>query len=154
LRAMPEVLRCVPDAQVWLVGDGSRRAELTSLSLSLGLGGVVEFLGTRRDVPQLLGWSDLFVFSTTGAEGLGTVLIEALAAELPVVATDVPACREVLDGGLWGKLVDPANPGELAAAIIFELQSRRSVDSSSLRKHLRQFAPAAMVSAYLSQDEL
>ena len=69
----------------------------------------MEFLGSRRDVPALLGQSDVFVFSTTKEEGLGTVLIEALAAGLPVVASDVPACREALEGGKWGALVPAAD---------------------------------------------
>lgn len=150
LRAMPEVLQSIPNAQVWLAGGGSLRAELTSLSLSLGLGGVVEFLGSRHDVPELLGLSDLFVFSTTQNEGLGTVLIEALAADLPIIATDVPACREALEDGIWGRLVEPANPTELAAAIVSEIQSYMSIDLSSRRNYLRRFTPDAMVSSYLS----
>ena len=55
---------------------------------------------------------DLFAFSTTEAEGFGIVLIEAMAAGLPVIASDVPACREVLADGAAGVLVPP---GEVQA---------------------------------------
>ncbi len=60
---------------------------------------------------------DVFVFSTTAEEGLGIALIEAMAAGVPVVASDVPACREVLDNGALGVLVPPGDAAALAAAI-------------------------------------
>ena len=103
--------------RVQLVGEGSRRAELERLIAAERLGGAVELLGMRRDIPELLGQIDLFVFSTTPSEGLGIALIEAMAAGVPVVASDVGACREVLDGGELGLLVPPSDPGALADAI-------------------------------------
>jgi glycosyltransferase involved in cell wall biosynthesis len=103
--------------RVQLVGEGSRRGELEQLIAAERLGGAVELLGMRRDIPELLGQIDLFVFSTTPSEGLGIALIEAMAAGVPVVASDVGACREVLDGGELGLLVPPGNPAALADAI-------------------------------------
>jgi glycosyltransferase involved in cell wall biosynthesis len=150
LKAMPAVVRAVPDVQVWLAGDGSQRAHLEKLSASLGLGKTVTFLGSRRDVPALLGQSDIFVFSTTAAEGLGTVLIEALAAGLPVVASDVPACREALASGHWGTLVTPADPAALAAALITRLQTPIAVDAIAQSDYLEQFSPPGMIAAYLA----
>ena len=64
----------------------------------------------RRDVPELVGQLDLFVFATTSDEGLGIALIEAMAVGVPVVASDVGACREVLDDGALGLLVPPGGP--------------------------------------------
>ena len=103
--------------RVQLVGEGSRRAELERLIAAERLGGAVDLLGMRRDVPELLGQMDLFAFSTTPSEGLGIALIEAMAAGVPVIASDVGACREVLDGGDLGLLVPPRDPGALADAI-------------------------------------
>ena len=103
--------------RVQLVGEGSRRAELEHLIAAERLGGAVDLLGMRRDVPELLGQMDLFAFSTTPSEGLGIALIEAMAAGVPVIASDVGACREVLDGGDLGLLVPPRDPGALADAI-------------------------------------
>ena len=60
---------------------------------------------------------DLFVFAATPDEGLGIALIEAMAAGVPVVASDVGACREVLDDGALGLLVPPGDPAALADAI-------------------------------------
>ena len=105
------------DCQVQLIGEGSRRGELEQLIAAEGVGGAVELLGMRRDIPELLGKMDLFVFSTTPSEGLGSALIEAMAAGVPVIASDVGACREVLDDGDLGLLVPPRDPGALADAI-------------------------------------
>jgi glycosyltransferase involved in cell wall biosynthesis len=150
LQAMPAVLRAVPAAQLWLAGDGSQRDRLQSLSASLGLAEVVTFLGSRQDVPALLGQSDVFVFSTTREEGLGTVLIEALAAGLPVVASDVPACQEVLAGGRWGTLVPPADPEALAAALIASLQASTAIEANGRSDYLQQFSPSCMIAAYVA----
>jgi glycosyltransferase involved in cell wall biosynthesis len=150
LKAMPAVARAVPDVQLWLAGEGSQRNRLERLSASLGLTGVVTFLGSRRDVPALLGQSDAFVFSTTLEEGLGTVLIEALAAGLPVVASDVPACHETLAGGRWGTLVPPADPEALAAALIASLQTPSVIETSERSDYLQQFSPSRMIAAYVA----
>lgn len=103
--------------RVWLIGDGSRRAEFESLIEAENLAGTVFLLGMRKDIPDLLAQMHLFAFSTTKDEGLGIALIEAMASALPVVASDVGACREVLDNGRLGILVAPADPLALANAI-------------------------------------
>ena len=88
-----------------LVGEGSKRMELESLAINLGLNVKETFLGKRFDIPELLGQADLFAFSTTPAEGFGIVLIEAMAAGLPIIASNVPACCEVLQEGDAGELL-------------------------------------------------
>jgi len=105
------------EGEVWLVGEGSRRRELEALIAAEGLHDRVHLLGMRRDVPELVGQLDLFAFATTPDEGLGSALIEAMAAGVPVVASDVGACREVLDDGALGLLVPPRDPVALADAI-------------------------------------
>ncbi|WP_411875731.1 glycosyltransferase family 4 protein [Vulcanococcus limneticus] len=98
-----------PGWQLQLVGEGPDRARLEALALELGLDPAQVFLGRRSDIPELLGQADLLAFSTTPAEGFGIVLIEAMAAGLPVIASDVPACREVLKGGVAGELLPPGD---------------------------------------------
>jgi glycosyltransferase involved in cell wall biosynthesis len=146
--SMPSVIKAIPDAQLILVGDGSLRPSLEALSVSLGVAASVSFLGSRRDVPLLLGGSDVFVFSTTWQEGLGTVLIEAMAAGLPIVASNVPACSEAVGGGRWGTLVPPADPEALAAAMIASTRELRIADSRSRREYLEKFVPARMIAGY------
>src|SRR5581483_4170091 len=115
----------------------------------LNLTAVVTFLGSRRDVPSLLGQSDVFVFSTTREEGLGTVLIEALAAGLPVVASDVPACAEALEGGRWGRLVPPGDSAALAAALIAHLQAKET-ETDACSGYLERFSPPCMIASYVA----
>ena len=106
-----------PDWQLHLVGDGPRRSELLQLIQQLGLEQQVHCLGRCDDVPARLGAAELFAFSTTAAEGFGIALVEAMAAGLPVIASDVPACREVLADGAAGVLVPPSDVEAWACAL-------------------------------------
>jgi len=118
LAAFENVVRAKPGAKLWVVGEGDRRESLERYALEHRLEASVRFLGVRRDVGELLGQVDLFAFSTTPAEGFGIAMAEAMALGLPIVATDVPACREVLDGGSCGLLVPPGDEKALAAGIL------------------------------------
>lgn len=109
LRAFAAVAPRQPQWQLQLVGEGPERPALEALAGSLGLDPTTVFLGRRSDIPELLGQADLFAFSTTAAEGFGIVLIEAMAAGLPVIASDVAACREVLRDGAAGELLPAAD---------------------------------------------
>lgn len=156
-KALPEVLSVYPAFHLNLVGDGSLRRKLEAQVIAFGLEHSVTFLGSRSDVPELLGQADLFVFSTTEQEGLGSVLLEALAAGLPIVASDVPACRELLEGGRWGALVPAREPGALAAAIIQTLDGL-SADAEgrpeNVDVYLADFTPQVMIQKYLSLAEV
>jgi glycosyltransferase involved in cell wall biosynthesis len=106
--------------QVDLVGDGSRRAEYEELSKRLDIDKQIRFLGVRRDIPELLRTWDIFVYSVNPDEGLGIALIEALASGVPVIASDVGACREVLScatHGMLGELFPHGDAERLADAI-------------------------------------
>jgi len=139
--------------EVWLIGEGSRRAEYQRLIEELGLGGVVQILGMRRDVPELLGRMDAFAFAAKPDEGLGVALIEAMAAGVPIVATNVGACREVLLDGALGELVPPGDAAAMAAAIS-RLAAAEHPDAGRLtqaRAHARStFSIDAMAAAYAS----
>lgn len=124
LAAFERVVRQRPTAKLWLVGDGNRRRELESQARALRLGDAISFLGERRQVGDLLGRADVFAFSTTEAEGFGIALAEAMAVGLPIVATDVPACREVLADGHCGLLVPPRDPAALASGILDLIEDR------------------------------
>jgi glycosyltransferase involved in cell wall biosynthesis len=101
-----------------LAGDGSRRGSLENRVAQLGLKDAVRFLGTQTNIASVLKETDIFVFSTTESEGQGIALVEAMAAGIPIVASNVGACREVLRGGQCGLLVAPHNPRELTDAIL------------------------------------
>jgi glycosyltransferase involved in cell wall biosynthesis len=125
IRAFAEVANEHPQAELWLIGDGARAAELCDLAIAEGVADRVVFWGQRSDVPELLGQMDVFAFSTTRDEGFGIALIEAMAAGLPVIASDVPACREVLGNGAAGVLVPPGDHASLGDAIYALLSSER-----------------------------
>lgn len=103
------------DVRVLLAGDGSKREALEARAAPLG--DTVRFLGPRQDIPKLLAAADVFAFAVQPEEGLGIALVEAMAAGTPIVATDVGACREVLENGRCGTLVPPRNPEALADAL-------------------------------------
>ncbi|MBE9158406.1 glycosyltransferase [Nodosilinea sp. LEGE 06152] len=105
------------NVELWLIGEGSRKSYLEKLCDRLNLSRGVKFLGTRSDVPELLGQMDVYVFSTTEAEGFGIALVEAMAASLPIVASDVAACREVLDNGKAGVLVTAKDVSVMAKVL-------------------------------------
>jgi glycogen(starch) synthase len=105
-------------AELVLVGDGPRRAELEGLARRLGIAGAVRITGfvPHEHVPALLAAGDLLVLPSRYEE-LGTVLVEALHAGLPVVASRVGGIPEVVEDGVTGLLVPPGDARALAAAI-------------------------------------
>jgi len=137
LRAWAPLAPLHPLWQLQLVGDGSDRADLERLAVELGLDPLQLFLGRRDDIGTLLGQADLFAFSTTAAEGFGIALIEAMAAGLPLLASDVPACREVLRDGSAGLLLPGGDVAAWRQALV------RLIHSPQQRQALAAAASAA-----------
>jgi sugar transferase (PEP-CTERM/EpsH1 system associated) len=117
LRAVRLVVNQVPEFHLTIVGDGPDRPSLESLCDELCLRQHVAFLGHRHDMPELLRGADLFVLSSI-TEGLPMTLLEAMAAGLPIVSTDVGGISELVRVGQTGLLVPPQSPEALAAAIL------------------------------------
>jgi len=99
-----------------LVGDGPEREALEQRARELGVSARTTFLGERADVERLLPAMDVFVLSSR-EEGIPNALLEAMAAGRPSVATAVGGTPEVLEDGVTGWLVPPADPAALAAAL-------------------------------------
>lgn len=123
IRAFAIVHKQFPNTSLWIIGDGNQKLPLQNLAKELAVENDVVFWGSRCDVPELLGQMDIYAFSTTINEGFGIALIEAMAAKLPIIATDVPACREVLAHGKAGGLISPQNPEALANQLYPLLES-------------------------------
>jgi glycosyltransferase involved in cell wall biosynthesis len=100
--------------------DGNQTPLLRATVRRLGLEGTVAFLGPRDDVADLLGAADTVVIPSRW-EGLSNVLIEAMALEAPVVASDLPTLEDAVTDGDTAILVPPADPVRLAAAIVATL---------------------------------
>jgi phosphatidylinositol alpha-1,6-mannosyltransferase len=118
VRAAARLRARIPDVRVRIVGDGPESARLRALATSLGVDGVVTFLGeiTRSALAVEYVGADCFCLPTV-QEGFGLVFAEAMAAGLPVVACRVAAVPEVVEGGRTGMLVSPSDPEELAKAM-------------------------------------
>ena len=129
------------DAVFLLVGpvEASRRRGALSAE-EIQTSRDVLWLGRRNDVSQLLALSDLFVLPSYYREGIPRVLLEAGAAGLPLVTTNMPGCREVVRHGWNGLLVPPRNAAELTDAILYLLDSPhdRILMGSRSREHTRQ----------------
>ena len=111
--------RC-PGLTVVIAGDGSLRAELEARIEGLGIGDRVRLLGLRSDIAELMAAADALVM-TSHWEGLPLVLLEAMAADLPVLATEVGDVPSVLRGDTgeeFGTLLPPARPDLLSEALV------------------------------------
>jgi glycosyltransferase involved in cell wall biosynthesis len=117
LRATAVVARSRPGFRLEVAGDGEARPGLEALTRELGLTDHVRFHGTVRDVPGLLARASAVVLPSL-SEGISLTLLEAMARGLPVVATRVGGNPEVVEDGVTGRLVAPADSDELAAALL------------------------------------
>lgn len=118
IEAMRLVSASLPEVVVAVAGgEGGATGQLQALIRRHGLEETVKLLGARDDVAELMCGADVLAFPSR-REGLPGVLIEAMALELPIVASDIPPNREVVGTGTSAALVPPGDPAALAHAII------------------------------------
>lgn len=115
LETIPRVLELMPDALFVIVGDGPARGSAEKWIESQGLRDHVRFMGERRDIPTVLRAFDVFAYYTT-KDSLGNVILEARAAGVPVVTTDVEGTKEAL-GSAAGKLTPLGDTNAFAEAV-------------------------------------
>lgn len=141
------VTAAVPEATLVLVGDGEDRPEVEALARELGISDRVRFLGYRDDLGALYAAFDVFLL-TSANEGAPVVAIEALAAGVPVVATDAGGTASVVDAGETGLLAPIGAVDELQAAIKRLQQDgelRRSLGQLGARRMRERFSVERMV---------
>jgi glycosyltransferase involved in cell wall biosynthesis len=129
LRSMQSVLARVPECKLVIVGDGPLEAELKHMAAELNISRAVVFAGYRRNARAIMAGADVFVLSSD-MEGLPIVLLEALAAKVPIVATAVGGIPEIILPQTTGLLVPPRDPDKLADAIVLSLLNS---EASALR---------------------
>lgn len=115
LEAFSMAIKECKNIQLKIVGDGTLKNELVEYANNLGISEKIEFLGQRDDIPYLLKSSDIFVLSSLW-EGLPLSVLEAMAAGLPIISTDVGGIKDIVkDNGI---LVENGNAEKLCEAII------------------------------------
>jgi glycosyltransferase involved in cell wall biosynthesis len=129
LDAWTEIAAERSDVHLVIVGDGPERDALRRRAERNGVADRVSLLGTRDDVPDLLGDFDVFAFPSR-SEGLPGALVEAMAAELPIVTTPVDGNAELITDGETGLHVPVRDPSALADAL------RRLLDDPELAQRL------------------
>lgn len=129
IRAMPAILKPFPNAYYLIVGDGSHRGALEEEVKNTGVENNIIFAGTRSDIPRILAACDVFVLPTL-TEALPTVLAEAMASHLPVIASAVGGVPEMIVDGENGILVESGNVQDLEDA------AARMLSNPLLRKQM------------------
>lgn len=117
VRAMARVATAIPLSLLLIVGEGPERTRIERIIKELNLAQHVRLVGTRSDVPDILQAADLFLLSSK-SEGIPLTVIEAMAARLPVVSTDVGGVGEIVVAGETGLLTPAGDDAALAAAAI------------------------------------
>jgi glycosyltransferase involved in cell wall biosynthesis len=125
IQAFPQVLGRVPEARLWIVGDGSDRPRLELLASRLSIAHRVEFLGAVDDasLKQAYANSDVFALPSI-QEGFGLVYLEAMAHGLPCIVAAGTAGAEVVESGVTGLGVPPDDVDQVAKAITSLLTNR------------------------------
>lgn len=123
----------IPKVKLLIVGDGELREDLEKLSAECGIADKVIFTGFRSDIHELLQIIDVYALPSLW-EGHPLVLLEAMAAGKPIVATDVSGNRETVDHGRTGLLVPPKRPKELANSL------KELLNNEELRNQMGQMS--------------
>lgn len=120
LAAFQIVRQSIPDARLWIIGEGELRRPLEEGAQALGISNGVAFWGQQEKMPELYRQMDLFVLPSL-SEGLPTVLLESMACGTPVMASNIPGVTDIIEDGITGWLIPPQNPAALARALVQHL---------------------------------
>lgn len=121
LKAFAKILEINKKCSLIVVGDGPLKLDLINLATELKINNNVVFTGPRDDIPNLLAISDVFVLASSW-EGLPNVILEAMAAEKPIIATSVGGVPEVVENNKNGFLIKPDDKNELTNTLIKMLE--------------------------------
>jgi glycosyltransferase involved in cell wall biosynthesis len=145
IEAMPPILEAGENIHFVWVGQGPLEHSLRETVRRRGLGRWVHFLGQRSDVPELMAAADVFVLPSL-FEGLPLVLLEAMAAALPVVGTSVCGIAEAVEHDRTGRLVerDPDLLAQCIVDILRDPQQAARLGAAGRQKVREEFSAARM----------
>ncbi|WP_159931248.1 glycosyltransferase [Oceanicoccus sp. KOV_DT_Chl] len=151
LDAMPFVISKIPNITLLIAGSGELTETLKSQAQRLGLNENVKFIGPRLDIPELLQLFDLYVLPSLW-EGLPMVILEAMAAGCPVLATDVGGNYKAIENGVNGCLVEASCSESLAHNIVELLTDPKTLTQyreQSFEKFNKHYSAHIMTSRYM-----
>ena len=129
-----------------IIGDGPEREKLEKLARDLGLQKKVYFRGFDKNPFRWMAKASVLISSSSG-EGCSNVILQAMALNCPIVATDCPGdTAELLGHGQWGKLVPVGDAQKMATAIIETLDNP---NNKNTKKHISQFSVAKYLESYM-----
>jgi glycosyltransferase involved in cell wall biosynthesis len=149
VRAIAAVAQYEPRVHGLIVGEVQEQGEFRSIVQDAGVADRLTLAGRRQDMPQVYAAMDVYVLSSHD-EGMSNALLEALAMEKPVVATDVGGTGEVIESGKTGLLVPPKDWQALARALGSVLQQRESwkeLGKAGRKTVVERFSAHSMVRA-------
>jgi len=150
IEALPAVLSAFPSARLMLIGDGEQREILRRQATALGVSAHVTFAGQQDDMRACYAQMDLFVLPSLW-EGVPAVVLESIASGVPVIASDLPGTRVLIENGVGGWLVPPAKAAALADAIFAALRDRAAASERARRAQtiLKDFSAQAIAAQYV-----
>ncbi|MEL6381815.1 MAG: glycosyltransferase family 4 protein [Cyanobacteria bacterium J06626_18] len=146
--ALAQLRERYPDMTLTVVGDGQERPEIEASAQHLGLGHMVNFVGykSQTEVREYLQQTDIFILPSF-AEGVPVVLMEAMAASVPVLTTQIAGVPELVEHGESGWLVPPGDQQSLADSLAM------LVEDTDLRKRLGESGRAKVASDFNVETE-
>lgn len=152
LKAFREVVASIPNAELWLVGDGPDIDKTKRLAATMGLAKNVQFLGLREDIHNLLGQCSLF-WLTSRIEGLPISLLEAMATGLPPIVTAVGDMTNIIESGRNGYLLAPDDHtsfAEISCALLKSPEQYLSLSNAAAQTISQGYSIADTASNYLN----
>ncbi len=152
LMAARKVIDINKNVKFLIVGEGSLRKQLEAKALSLGIQDNVIFAGYRCDIPELFSAMDIFVLPSV-IEGLPMVLLEAMAANKPIIASNVGAIPKIITNGKSGILTNPGDIDELAQWIVKLTNvgdEKKEMAQTGYNKVKKMFSAEIMAANYMS----
>ncbi|MFZ3136297.1 MAG: glycosyltransferase family 4 protein [Thermodesulfovibrionales bacterium] len=150
LKAMSIIVSKYPSTLLLIAGEGVLMADLKKETEQLNLNNNIKFSGPRSDIPEIMNILDMFVLPSL-REGLPLVLLEAAAASLPIVATDVGGSKDIVKDGVNGLLVKSQDEQSLAKAIEYLIKNndiKKTFGRYSFEVFKRSFAIEKMIYSY------